>query len=54
MKRVDARSCAIKTRSVGEWYGNTHYSNLEVRDRIGNSVTRVNKDYMVLLVYEDC
>ena len=52
MKRVDAKSCAVRTRSEGEWRETRHYRNVEVRDRICNSITSLEKDYMVLMVYE--
>lgn len=52
MRRVEALSCAIRTRSDGAWKTARHFRNVEVRDRICNSITSLTKDYMVIEVYE--
>lgn len=52
MRRVEALSCAILTQSDGAWKTTRHFRNVEVRDRICNSITSLTKDYMVIEVYE--
>lgn len=45
-------SAAIRTRSDGDWHSSGHYSNLEIRGEIMNSITHVSKDTLVLEIYE--
>lgn len=47
-----AISIAMRARSKGEWHSNEHYQNFELGGEFANSITSVQKDSMVLLIYE--
>ena len=48
----DVFSCAFRGRSDGDWFLSQHQQRLEIGTDISNSITRVLKDSLVLMVYE--
>ena len=50
MKRY--RTCAFRGRAEGEWHSSEHSQHLEIGGEISNAVSTVQKDYMVVIVYE--
>lgn len=46
-------SCAMRGRSDGEWHESSHYQKLEIGGGISNSITSVQKDCLVIEIYED-
>lgn len=45
-------SCAMRTRSKGEWHKGAHYPSLEINRNIMNALTKVAKDCLVITAYE--
>lgn len=53
MKRVDVIGCASRGRSKGKWHKSEHGQTIEFNSRIySNSITTVQKDFFVALIYE--
>ena len=48
---MKAISCASRSRGRGEWYYQSHFEQPELGN-VANSITRIPKDSMVMLVYE--
>lgn len=46
-------ACAIRGRSEGDWHTTAHRQVLEVGDDICNSITSVEKDSLILEVYDE-
>ena len=46
-------SCAMRGRSKGKWSSSSHYQHLEIGLDISNSITSVQKDSLVLMIYDD-
>lgn len=49
---MKAISCAIRTRSEGDWHTTSHQSLLELGGGCANSITSVQKDSLVLIIFE--
>ena len=45
-------SCAIRGRSKGEWHSSEHRQMLEMGGEISNTISSVQKDYLVAIIYE--
>lgn len=43
---------AERTRSEGEWHSSDHFAQMEIRHGCSNSITSVQKDNLVIEVYE--
>lgn len=43
----------MRGRSDGGWNVSSHYQKLEIGGGISNSITSVQKDYLVIEVYEE-
>lgn len=52
MNRIDAVTCAMRGRSKRGWHHSEHRQMLEIGGGISNSITSVQKDYMICLIYE--
>lgn len=53
MRVSRAIACASRGRSQGDWYSSEHRQMIEFNsDKYSNSITSVQKDCMVALVYE--
>ena len=52
MKVSRAISCAVRGRSRGEWHSSEHRQMLEIGTEISNTLSSVQKDYMVCMIYE--
>lgn len=50
---MEILSCAMRGRSDGGWHESSHYQKLEIGGGISNSITSVQKDYLVVEIYED-
>ena len=50
---MEILSCAMRGRSDGGWHESSHYQKLEIGGGISNSITSVQKDYLVIEVYEE-
>ena len=54
MKLISAIGCASRGRSKGEWNNSEHRQMLEMNsDRFSNSISTVQKDFMVALLYDN-
>lgn len=46
------KSCAFRGRSKGEWYASEHRQMLEIGCEISNAITLVQKDALVIEIYD--
>ena len=51
--RMKALACAMRGRSDGEWHKSSHFQKLEIGNDIANSVTSVQKDCLIIEIYEE-
>lgn len=52
VRLVKCLSCAMRGRSDGAWHEGVHRQKLEVRDEAANTVTSVEKDCLIIEIYE--
>lgn len=50
---MEILSCAIRGRSDGDWHNSDHRQKLEIGTDVANSITSVQKDCLVLIIYEE-
>lgn len=50
---MEILSCAIRGRSDGNWHKSNHRQKLEIGTDVANSITSVQKDCLVLILYEE-
>lgn len=46
------KTCAFRGRARGEWHNSEHSQHLEIGGEISNAVSSVQKDYMMIMIYE--
>lgn len=46
-------SCALRGRSDGSWHESVHYQKLEIGVEVSNSITSVQKDFLIIEIYEE-
>ena len=44
-------ACSFRTRSEGDWHTTEHYTGLDIGGEVSNSITSVQKDYMVVEIW---
>ena len=49
----DAKICAVRGRSNGDWHTTIHRQKLEVGGNLSNSITSVLKDNYVIEIYNE-
>ena len=43
---------ALRTRSSGDWHSSDHFANLEIRGAFTSSLTSVQKDNLVMEIWQ--